>query len=278
MNDGSGRLQLHDASVAYPSVNALDSVSLRVDPGEAVALVGPSGAGKTTLLNVLNGMIRLTAGRVEVDGKELGELSAAELRRARGGIGFIHQDLCLVPSLRVVQNVVCGRLGRRSLFGGARDLLYPARAVVLRIHEILESVGIAEKLYERTDRLSGGQRQRVAIARALFQDPTVLLADEPVSSVDPARAETTVSLLKRVSAERGLSLCVSLHNLDLARRFFPRLVGLKAGRVAFDKAAARVSQDEFDELYRFAPRPAHRESPDAAPGTSASVRGDVPGA
>jgi len=194
-------------------------------------------------------MLRPTSGKVEIDGRDLATLTASELRAVRAGIGFVHQDLSLIPNLRVVQNVVSGRLGSRSLISAARDLLFPSRSVVANIHRILDRVGIAEKLFERTDKLSGGQRQRVAIARALFQEPRVLLADEPVSSVDPARARDTVALLRKISAERGLTLCVSLHNLDLARAFFPRLVALRAGRVFFDKATDSVSQTEFDELY-----------------------------
>jgi phosphonate transport system ATP-binding protein len=129
----------------------------------------------------------------------------------------------------VLQNVIAGRLGRRGSLGALRDLLRPSRSDTREIHRILERVGIGERLYERTDRLSGGEQQRVAIARALFQQPAALLADEPVSSVDPARARDTVSLLAELSAERDLTLCMSLHNLDLAREFFPRLVGLRRG-------------------------------------------------
>jgi phosphonate transport system ATP-binding protein len=128
-------------------------------------------------------------------------------------------------------------------------MLFPARAAVRRVHRILERVGIPEKLYERTDTLSGGQRQRVAIARALYQEPEALLADEPVSSVDPARARDAVGLLAAISREEGLTLCVSLHNLALAREFFPRLVGLRHGRIAFDRPTDELDDDDFAALY-----------------------------
>ena len=186
---------------------------------------------------------------MQIRGRALGEMSARELRRARAAIGFVHQDLRLVPNLQVIQNVVAGRLGTLSLIASIRAMLLTPKRLVHEAHEILERVGVGEKLYERTDRLSGGQRQRVAIARALFQHPVALVADEPVSSVDPARARDAVQLLADLSRESGLTLCVSLHNLELAREFFPRLVGLRRGRVAFDRSSDDLRDDQFAALY-----------------------------
>ena len=240
---------LNGASVTYGSTVALDSINLQIRPGEAVGFVGLSGAGKTTLFRLLNGMVRPTRGTVQVNGNSLASLSLEELRQVRAQIGFVHQDLSLIPNLRVLHNVLAGRLGRLSRWQGARTLLFPPRSCVNEVYEILQRVGIPEKLYQRTDRLSGGQRQRVAIARALFQRPKGLLADEPVSSVDPARARSAVSLLTQISREEGLTLCVSLHNLELAREFFPRLVGLRKGRIAFDRATEEVKEEEFQSLY-----------------------------
>lgn len=240
---------VEDVSVRYRKSYAVHHASMQIRPGEAVAIVGPSGAGKTTLLRLLNGSVRPSAGTVMVAGRSLAELSPEELRGVRSSIGFIHQDLRLVPNLRVVQNVVAGRLGTLSLLGSMRALLYTPRHLVHEAYEILECVGIPEKLYELTDRLSGGQRQRVAIARALFQRPVALLADEPVSSVDPARARDAVQLLAELCAQRGITLCVSLHNLELARTYFPRLIGLRQGRVMFDRPTAELKSSEFDSLY-----------------------------
>ncbi len=242
------------AAVRYNGTAAVEGVDLRIDDGEAVALVGPSGAGKTTLLRLLNGTLRPTDGWVSFAGRRWGALSNRELRATRARIGFIHQDLSLVPELRVIQNVVTGRVGRASLWGTLRALFVPSRSTVRTVHALLERVGIPEKLYERTEYLSGGQRQRVAIARALYQEPRVLLADEPVSSVDPARAADTIRLLTEISRDEGLTLCVSLHNLDLAREFFPRLVGLRRGRVAFDRRTAELDEAEFTSLYDLAPQ------------------------
>jgi phosphonate transport system ATP-binding protein len=249
----SAAFDVERATVRFGGTVALTEISLSVRPGEAVAFVGPSGSGKTTLLRLLNGARRPEAGRVSVNGAVLRELSARQLRAVRASIGFVHQDLCLVPNLRVLANVLAGRLGHLSFPAAMRSLLAPRRDDVRRAYEILERVGISEKLYERTDSLSGGQRQRVALARALFQDPTALLADEPVSSVDPARARDTVDLLTSISRERGLTLCMSIHNLDLAREHFGRLVGLRAGRIAFDAKTADVGDEQFRSLYELSP-------------------------
>ena len=218
--------------------------------GEALAIVGPSGAGKTTLLRLLNGTLVPTRGRVAVDGVDLANLSRPGLRRVRSGVGFVHQDHSLVPTLRVSQNVVAGKLGQRGFWASVRSMLWPVGGDLERAFILLERVGIPEKLFERTDTLSGGEQQRVAIARALFQEPQALLADEPVASVDPARARDLILLLKEVAGERGLTLVCSLHDLELAKEFFPRTVGLRGGRVVFDRPTADVAASSFDELYR----------------------------
>jgi phosphonate transport system ATP-binding protein len=249
----SGAFTLDRVGVQLGPTTALTSVSLRLDAGQQVALVGPSGAGKTTLLRLLNGSVRAATGTVSADDRDLAGLAPAELRRLRAAIGVVHQDLRLVPNLRVSQNVLSGGFGRQGFWGAARALWRPRRADLERAHALLERVGIADKLFHRVDRLSGGQQQRVAIARALYQGPRVILADEPVSSVDPARARDTVALLVDICRERGLTLVMSLHNLELAQAFFPRLVGLRQGSVAFDGPPADLAPEQFVGLYRLAP-------------------------
>ena len=227
----------------------LDGVDLDLKRGERVAFLGPSGAGKTTLLRLLNGTVRPTRGRVLVDGRDVNGLSGPALKRLRAGIGFIHQDLRLVGNLRVSQNVLSGGLGRRNIWQSARMMLAPASGDLDRVHELLEQVGIGEKMFQRVDRLSGGQAQRVALARALFQDPLLLAADEPVSSVDPQRAREILDLLAGVCEAKRLTLLVSLHDPDLARSHFPRLVGLRRGRILFDRETGAVAARDMAALY-----------------------------
>jgi phosphonate transport system ATP-binding protein len=228
----------------------LRAVGLRIETGEAVAIVGPSGAGKTTLLRLLGGTVRPSAGEVLADGVDLARLTARDLRRARARTGFVHQAHSLVPNLRVSQNVIAGKLGGRGLLASARSMTWPAAADLEHAHRLLGRVGIAEKLFQRTDTLSGGQQQRVALARALYQEPGALLLDEPVASVDRTRARSLMQLVLGIAEEEGLTLVVSLHDLAIAREFFPRAVGLRAGRVSFDRPMGEVSEAELEQLYR----------------------------
>ncbi len=226
---------------------ALDGVSLTIEPGEHVAFIGPSGAGKTTLFRILNLTLRPTAGIVRLTGVDVSRLGESELRKARCRIGTIYQQGNLVGRLRVVHNVLAGNLGRWSAAKAFASLLSPQDAETAR--QALGRVGIAEKLYARTDELSGGQQQRVAIARVLVQDPDIILADEPVSSVDPSLAVSIVSLLRDLSAESRKTLLMNLHSVGLALASFPRVVGIQDGRVVFDLAPEKVTAEMLRALY-----------------------------
>ncbi len=238
---------VYETSVERRPALAIDH--LEIARGEVVALVGPSGAGKTTLLRLLGATLRPTAGAVEIGGTALAGLGARELRRVRARIGFVHQSASLIPNLRVVHNVMAGAFGRMSFAGSVRAMLAPKASEVERAYAILERVGIGELLYQRTDRLSGGQMQRVAIARALFQQPEALLADEPVASVDPARARDMLALLGELARERGITLVASLHNVELALELFPRVIGLRAGVIAIDGGGDGLAADSLAELF-----------------------------
>lgn len=234
--------------------DVLRSIDLDIAPGERIALVGPSGAGKTTLLRVLNGVVRPTGGEAYSGGCKLSDLSGGDLRSARAAVGFVHQDHSLVPNLRVWQNVLSGKLGRRGLFASLRSMSFPKAEDLELAYTLLQRVGIGDKLYQRTDTLSGGERQRVAIARALFQDPVALLADEPVASVDPARARDVIELLTGLAEEQGLTLIASLHDLALAQEFFPRVIGLRDGEKRIDAPTEFLGDDDFVELYALGSR------------------------
>jgi phosphonate transport system ATP-binding protein len=218
-----------------------------VDPGERVAVIGPSGAGKTTLVRLLNATLRPTFGRLRFGDEDITRLSGRGLRQIRRRIGTVYQQHNLVPQLRVVHNVLAGRLGRWSLAKAIWSLISPRDCDMALA--ALEQVGIAEKLYARTAYLSGGQQQRVAIARVLVQDPDVILADEPVSSVDPTLGRTIVQLLVHLAAAGKKTLVVNLHAVALALEFFPRVIGFRSGRVLFDLSPEAITEKVLEDLY-----------------------------
>lgn len=227
---------------------ALDEIDLVVHEGERVALLGPSGAGKSTLLALLNGSLRPTSGTVEVLGADLAAVSPTGLRAIQRRVGTISQRLDLVDQVRVLHNVNAGRLGA---WGTGRALL----ALVMpradpAVTAALGQVGLGWAVHERTERLSGGERQRVAIARLLVQRPELVLADEPVSSLDPSRAAEVLDLL-RTTTPRG-SLVVSLHQPELARRHCTRALGLQGGRVVFDVPVDELDEAALADLYSLA--------------------------
>lgn len=226
---------------------ALRSVDLSVAAGEQVALIGPSGAGKTTLLRLAAASLRPTEGGVQVLGEDPWQLSAAALRRLRTRIGFVHQTPPIPPRLRVVTAVLAGRLGQWSAGRALRSLLYPSDIEGAR--EALTRLDLCDRLFERCDRLSGGQLQRVAVARVLYQRPDLLLADEPVSSLDPASADLVAGQLLAQSRATGATLVASLHAVDLALKWFPRVVGVRDGAVLFDARASAVTPAMLQSLY-----------------------------
>ncbi|OGP20039.1 MAG: phosphonate ABC transporter ATP-binding protein [Deltaproteobacteria bacterium GWA2_57_13] len=226
---------------------AVDGVDLEVERGERVALIGPSGAGKTTLFRMLNCTLRPTAGKLWINGDAVSDLHGKRLRSVRRKIGTIYQQHNLVPRLRVVHNVLSGNLGSWSTLRSLASLLRPQGLEMA--YRALRQVGIEEKIFHRTDELSGGQQQRVAIARVLVQDPEVILADEPVSSVDPSLATAIVRLLLDISQNTHKTLLMNLHSVDLALAYFPRVIGIKDGKAVFDRSPDKISDELLEELY-----------------------------
>ncbi len=245
---------LRGVSVRHGRLSALEDVDLEVAEGERVAVVGPSGAGKSTLLGLLNGSVQPTAGRVEVLGRDLATLRGRELRSVRRRIGTISQQFDLVGPLRVVHNVNAGHLARWSLQTSVWSLLRPRR--LAEAEAALRRVGVDDKLHERTDRLSGGEQQRVALARVLVQDPVAIVADEPISSLDPERGREVMDLLRDLVVERSKTLVVSVHAFGYARTHCERVIGLRGGRVNFDLPAAEVDDAVGASLYRIDGQPA----------------------
>lgn len=227
---------------------ALSQISLSATQGESIALIGPSGAGKTSLLNTIATGHLPTAGQMQVLGQPVSAQSAArDLKALRSLIGTVHQSAPIPLRQRVVTAVLAGKLGQWPLWKALVSLVYPQDMKGAR--EALARVQLEDKLFARCDQLSGGQLQRVGIARVLYQGAELMLADEPVSALDPALSQATVQLLVQEAAARNATLVASLHAVDLALANFSRIVGVRNGRLAFDLPAAQVSQAQLQALY-----------------------------
>lgn len=238
-------LRLRGVGHRYGSHQALHDVDLTVQAGERVAVLGTSGAGKSTLLALLNGSLTPTTGTVEVFGENPAILPAARLRLLQQRVGTVSQHLALIEQVRVLHNVNAGRLGQWSTPRALASLIWPRSLDVVR--DALARVDLDWALHERTERLSGGERQRVAIARLLVQQPELVVADEPVSSLDPVRAARTLGLL--VSSPTVRTLIVSLHQPLLAREHCARVVGLRDGQIVLDGPVAEVTDAALHTLY-----------------------------
>jgi len=244
---GEVALQIRDLRKSFGSRLVLDGVGLDVGRGELVALLGANGSGKSTALRCVVGLVEPDAGSVRIAGKEVIGLSGAELTATRREAAMIFQHIHLVRRSSAFDNVCCGALGRvhpsRSLLRTLLPADIRAEAMVC-----LDRVGLADRAADRASRLSGGQQQRVAIARALCQRPSILLADEPVSALDPAAAERVLSLLRQLARD-GLAVAAVLHQPDLARRYADRIVGLQDGRLVFDVRPEELDEDRIAALY-----------------------------
>lgn len=240
-------LELNELSKRFGDTLAVDRVSLSIGRGELVGVIGRSGSGKSTLLRLINRLATPTDGSVAWDGSLINGLRGTELRRWRHSCAMIFQQFNLSPRLDVITNVLIGVAAKRPLWTSMIKF-FPAADRARAVLE-LDALDIAPAALQRAGTLSGGQQQRVAIARALMQDPNIILADEPVASLDPVNAEVVMCALQRACSERDIPVLVSLHSLDIARRYCTRIVAMAKGRIVFDGPPAALSQTIVDQIY-----------------------------
>ena len=225
----------------------LNDISLDIAARGITAIIGPSGTGKSTLIRCINRLVEPSAGAVVLDGEDLVRLPRKALRLARRRIGMVFQEYNLVERLTVMENVLSGRLGYVSAWRAWRRRFPPED--IARAFELLEVVGLSGFAQSRADSLSGGQRQRVGIARAVMQQPAVLLADEPTSSLDPKTSVEIMQLLTDIARDRAIPIVINMHDVELAKRFADRIVGMAGGRVVFDGPPDRLSDDTLKTIY-----------------------------
>lgn len=235
------------ATVSYVRQPVLRDIDLTIMPGERVAVIGPSGAGKTTLFRAISGLIKPTQGRIITLGHDTAELRGRPLSQLRRRVGYLHQQDNLIPQLRVVHNVLMGRLGYWSLPRALLSLLWPQQIDLAT--SALEHVELADRLWALPDELSGGQQQRVAVARLIVQQPDLILADEPVSALDLRLGRQIIQLLCGLARNQRVTLLVNLHTLDLLQGHFDRVIALRAGHLFWQGSPAEIDQELLRELY-----------------------------
>ncbi|MBI3974035.1 MAG: phosphonate ABC transporter ATP-binding protein [Chloroflexi bacterium] len=241
-------LEVRGLTKIFPGgTRALDDVSVSVPDGQFVVVIGLSGAGKSTFLRCINRLLEPTSGRVILDGEEVTAASLKRLRQIRRQIGMIFQQFNLIKRESVLINVLAGALGSAHLLHSL--IGYWPKADVERAMANLERVGIAEKAFQRADTLSGGQQQRVAIARTLMQEPRLLLADEPVASLDPATSHSVMRYVEQINREDGITVICNLHFLSLARRYADRVLAFRAGQLVADLPPEAIDGAKFREIY-----------------------------
>lgn len=246
------RVELKGVTARHPAAStearaAIDRLSLTITPGEHLAVIGPSGAGKTTLLQLLGAALKPSQGQVLMDNESVWSLSTRQLQRQRGRLFYAPQSPPLPPRQRVIVSLLAAKLPALSLWGSLKNLIYPQH--VDEVAEALSQFDLKEKLWERVDRLSGGERQRVGLARALLAPAQLWLVDEPLSALDPTRARQAIATLLREASARQVTLVTTLHQVNVATSEFPRVLGLRDGRIVFDLPGKEVTPERLAELY-----------------------------
>jgi phosphonate transport system ATP-binding protein len=240
-------LELRDLTKSFGGTAAVNGITLDIPDGQMVGVIGRSGAGKSTLLRMMNRLTDPTSGQLMWKGRDVAAIRGAELRRWRSTCAMVFQQFNLVGRLDVITNVMTGRLHRHGFVSSMLKSFSPQeRAFAIRA---LDRLGMAHTALQQTDTLSGGQQQRVAIARALVQEPAILLADEPIASLDPLNAKIVMDALRSINAEEGITVICNLHTLDTARTYCDRIIGMQGGHVVFDGAASELTDAKAREIY-----------------------------
>ena len=242
-------LELKGVKVVYDKkIVALKDIDLNIEQGEFIGVIGSSGSGKSTLLKTINLLVRPSQGEVLLDGKDIASVSPKELRKIRADIGFIFQDYNLIERSTVLENVLIGRLPYtstfKSLLGIFKDDDYDRAAIALR------QVGLSDKIFKKADDLSGGEKQRVAIAKTLCQRPRMILADEPVASLDRASSQSVMEYFKKVNEKKNITILINLHDVDLALKYSHRILAIKDGMIIFDGKPGELDEGILKEIYQ----------------------------
>ncbi|WP_208592222.1 phosphonate ABC transporter ATP-binding protein [Gracilibacillus suaedae] len=241
-------IEFNDVSLVYPNgTEGLKNINVKINEGEFVVIVGLSGAGKSTFIRSINRLVTPTSGSLIVNNEDILKANGKDLRKLRTKIGMIFQSYNLVKRSTVIKNVISGRLGYTGTLKSIMNLF--SKEDKLLAYENLKRVNIEEKLYNRADELSGGQQQRVSIARVLTQQPKLILADEPVASLDPPTSHQVMKYLKQINREDKITTIVNLHFIDMAMEYADRIIGMRAGEVVFDGPASEVTEQTFEEIY-----------------------------
>ena len=241
-------IKFNNVSKTYPNgVRALVDVNLEIEQGEFVAIIGLSGAGKSTLIRTVNKMIDVTSGELLVNDVNVSQLEGKKLRKFRRKIGMVFQSFNLVNRTTVIKNVLASRVADMSLISSILGLY--SRQDKIKALEALDKVDILEKAYIRADQLSGGQQQRVALARTLAQDPEIILADEPVASLDPVMAAVVMEDFQRINQDMNITIIIYIHHFDLALKYAQRIVGIQAGKIVFDGKVSEITNDILKKIY-----------------------------
>lgn len=240
-------LEIKNLTVEYGNFRAIDNVSFTIKDGEFVAVIGSSGGGKSSLMKAINLLVKPKSGSIKIDDEEMTALSSRKLRMKRRKIGFVFQDYNLIDRLSVIENVLTGRLGYKSSLKSLLGIF--SKEEYENAEKALEKVGLSEKLFVRGDKLSGGQKQRVAIAKALVQEPKIILADEPVVSLDVNSSKIIMEYFKEINRVQGITVIINIHDVNIALKYADRVIALKKGKIVFDGKGSEITDDVLKRVY-----------------------------